>query len=151
LISVGLAWFWLRTSVERHADLSSRPPAEIFEWVFNIAPPAGVRELRVAGYAPFGGDVWMRFRADDVHSVLQALKNNSGKPLAGPDGEYKVDWLIQSPFPESRQRARSVGWEGISRIKAPEYYRFPEPCDSGWNGMIVVDRERKLIFVAAGL
>jgi hypothetical protein len=131
---------------DRFAYLSKSPPAAVFKRVLGIVPPQGVKGIVAAGYAPFNGEGWMRFQADDVNVVLHALKTNPNKPFLGPDEKYN-DWEVQ-PRAEGGEYSRMVGWDGIRHGKNLEYYQFSEKNYSGWGGVVVVDRRRKLFFVA---
>src|SRR5439155_3439256 len=61
---------------DRFAYLSKSPPAAVFKRILGIVPPQGVTGIVAAGYAPFNGEGWMRFQAEDVNVVLHALKRN---------------------------------------------------------------------------
>ena len=138
---------WLRGRIDQFADLSKNPPADAFKRVLGIAPPAGVSEIMLAGYAPFNGDGIMTFRAVDVDAVLSSIKHGPlglQGPLKDDNDIYtSVDW--RSRDPEFRQWLRVVAWERIKHIAKPEYYKFGGT--SGWAGPLAVDRRRKLFFV----
>ena len=42
-----------------------------------------------------------------------------------------------------------VGWEGLLHAKKLEYYDFYSPGYTGWGGVVVVDRGRRLFYVSA--
>jgi hypothetical protein len=136
--------------MDRFSDLSKNPPGAAFRRILGIPPPAGVSEIRVAGYAPFNGDGCMTFRAREVESVLNAIKRGE-RGLRGPGPGYN-DWQTHpekdphiAARPEFQEWLTSVGWERIEHIDKAEHYQFG--TTSGWAGGLVVDRPRKLIFV----
>jgi hypothetical protein len=134
----------------RDFDLSSKPPAEVFQKVFKIAPPAGVKNLRVAGWAALSGEVMMRFEADDVDGVIAALKGNEWAPLYGPSeavqAEMYVDQSLRSPV------RKKIDWPEKSLLMSLPVYGFPEHRgDSGWAGVVLVDKERREFFVVGVL
>jgi hypothetical protein len=126
------------------SDLGAKPPEISFQRVFYMPPPAGVRDLKVAGVAAMSGFAWMRFRVDDVDAVVKAL------PLSGPYKASEIGLPKSQDYDKDFERA--VGWESVHHIKRPEYYGFPNGDGySGWRGTLVVDRQRKLMFVRADL
>jgi hypothetical protein len=128
----------------RNADLGRKPPDKAFTQVFGILPPAGITDLKVAGLSHLSGEVWMRLRVRDVDAVLAEIKQRSPRGLKGPDKDLEVF----PPFPSSREYTGAVGWEALKRVRKPQYYGFPKQFGgSGWGGVIVVDRDRKLLFV----
>jgi hypothetical protein len=143
------AVFRARSAVERWGNLSALPPESVFTRVFGIAPPPGVTGIVAAGHAPFNGEAWLRFEAADVGTVLAALKRIPQKPLAGPEAKFDPnDWRVL-PRGESAAWSRMVGWGSLRHAKKREYYTFHSPGYSGWGGVVVVDRRRKLFFVSA--
>lgn len=136
--TLGLGWLL------RSTDLGAQPPSTSFKQVFGIPPPPGVADLHVAGIANLSGEVWMRFNASNVDAVVEALKANPNKPLAGPDSKYEGVWL--PPTGDSHPFVYAVGWHAIVRVRHPEYYSFPKQFGgSGWAGVVVLDRAQYVL------
>jgi hypothetical protein len=149
LLGVG----WMQRAFARSFDLSAAPPGEAFEKVFAITPPPSIDALKIAGEANLNGVAWMRLHANDVDAALTALKR-SPRGVTGPDKEYNKDFEEQMDVhdPSSPKYKRAVGWEAIKQVQHPESYSFPPLFQgTGWRGVIIVDRRRKLLFVEAQL
>ncbi len=147
-LSLFVAAQWRLAAWRGTWDLAKQPPAAVFERVLGIPPPRGVKEILAAGEQPFNGEVWMRFSADNVSVVVDALRKNRLKPLTGPS-ERNNDWQLRPRNENDRAWSRQVGWEGLKHATKVEYYLFSPPAQSGWGGAIAVDRQRRLFFVAA--
>ena len=145
VLSVG----WSLRSLLHSVDLSSEPTQKVFVQVFDVPPSPSIAAIRVAGYAAMSGEVWMRLQVNDVDAALLDLKH-SKRGLIGPDKDYADSML--PPTPTFQKYMHTVGWEDVKQVKSPEYYAFPQEFGGkGWRGAIVVDRQRKLLFVEAGL
>lgn len=135
----------------RDFDLSSKPPAQVFQQVFKIPPPAGVRELRAVGWAALSGEVLMRFQADDVEKVLSALKANPLMPLYDPapekaQAEMYIDQAARNPH------CSKIGWPERARLLSLPAFGFPERFGgSGWSGVVLVDRRDRTVYVIGQL
>lgn len=95
------------------------------------------------------GDAWMRLHVNDIDAALAEMKRHTAG-LVGPDKQ--MGEAMRPPTLEAQKYTRAVGWDDIQRIKRPEYYAYPPQFNgTGWRADIVVDRERKLLFVEARL
>ncbi|MCW3055192.1 MAG: hypothetical protein JWN14_4362 [Chthonomonadales bacterium] len=149
-----LLWIgWCLWSLERSFDLSTNPPDKAFTKVFAIPPPASADEIKVAGYMTLNGDAWIRLHVNDVDAALVELKR-SRVGVTGPDKEYDKNFEeeMDNHNPSSPMCKHAVGWEELKHVKHPEFYYFPALFNgSGLRGVLVVDRQRKLLFVEAQL
>jgi hypothetical protein len=126
-------------------DLGKEPTKKAFERIFRIPPPSGVHDLKVAGIAHMSGEAGMTFRVADVNSFLKAMLENPATPI---DKEPNLGHQPFFPeYPSSKYRD-AIGWDQIGRLKHREEYGFGT-SNSGWAGVAVADRERKMVFVQA--
>ncbi|MCW3100129.1 MAG: hypothetical protein JWL77_5747 [Chthonomonadaceae bacterium] len=149
-----LLWIgWSLRSLERSFDLSTNPPREAFAKVFSIPPPPSIDDIKIAGYASMNGEAWIRLHVIDVDAALMELKR-SPRGVTGPDKEYDKDFVeeMDAGNPSSPKYMRTVGWEELKQVKHPVSYHFPLLFQgAGWRGVMVLDRQRKLLLVEAQL
>jgi hypothetical protein len=99
------------------------------------------------------GEAWMRLHVTDVDAALTELKR-SPRGVTGLDKEYGKDFVeeMDAGDPSSPKYMRAVWWEELKQAEHPVSYHFPFLFQgTGWRGVIVVDRQRKLLFVEAQL
>ncbi len=147
LLGAGFAGFkWLQWSFWDATDLGHKPPAQVFKEVFHMPVPAGVTKLKIAGISSLSGHVWMRLNVTNVDAVIRAMKRNKALPVDGPTDDPNMlperSWILKSEY------AKAVGWNDVIRLKQPEYYEFPSnTTGTGWTGVLIVDRKRRIIYV----
>jgi hypothetical protein len=138
-------WFWDQT------DLGHQPPSKVYKKVFSADLPPGITQFQAAGISSLSGEVWMKFRVNDVDKALQLIWNNKKRAFSVTDREC--------PFLPSREDvrrskyAKSVNWNTSFSAHAPEYFEFtfPENKSTGWVGTIILDRKQKTFYVHGGL
>ncbi len=128
-------------------NLNRLPPHQAFERVMHMPVPPGVHDLKVSGITSLSGVAFLSFTADDVEATLKALQGNEKLPLGTKDqsvknqldffqGRYYSDYMAQ------------VDWGRITIVQRPEYYPLPKAFHgSGWNGVLVLDREAKQFLI----
>jgi hypothetical protein len=126
-----------------HIDYGALPAAQVYQRVFRRPVPQGVSDLKVAGQGfGQGHQVWMRFQATDQE--INSLARRDEKISASEFCDWVPPALFQSP------EARAVGLDQVLRLSKPEYFHFSSVENGvGWYGVLVVDRERHLVFANA--
>ena len=152
LAVVAALWFgfWLFSVFKglRPTDLSTLPPAKIFPKILNQPLPLGISDVQVAGHSSLSGTVWMKFGATDA--AIKALLSSPKLEVEEPEAE--LQWAMPQQVLED-EKARAVGWEEVLQLRKIESHRFhfAPYRGSGWAGEIVVDRNKNVLYVHAGL
>jgi hypothetical protein len=141
-------WSW---SFSKWQYVENRDPKEVFLQVFHVPPPAGVREIKAAGYQPFNGNLWMVVRTDNVDGLLTAV-GASTKSESAKSGVLSDIQSYDPRTPDERRYAAIAEWGFARHTKRAESHTFPADFGgSEWAGLRVVDRERHVVYVAAEL
>lgn len=137
-------------------DYSAYPAPAVFRSVFGRSAHAGIANLEVAGHGLFQGHlVFMRFRADDpaikslTSHAVRISRRDAQKRLA-PGLLRRPPGKLRGCTDEALRDALTVHWEEVLRARQPEYYEFDASWGGkGWLGVLVVDRDRHLVYVEA--
>ena len=132
----------------RTIDYADQPPAQVFAMVLNQPVPQGVSALRVSGRGfGQGHEVWMRFHA--TNAAIKALLSTPKLEVQEPEAE--LQWTMPRQVLED-EKARAVGWEEVLQLRKIESHQFRfANSNGGWVGEIVVDRDKNVVYVNAGL
>lgn len=144
IIGLVIVILCLKVDLDRRADLGNKSAAFVFRTVLRCGVPTGISNLKIAGTSSMAGEVWIRFRSQNVHAVLTALRNTNGLTTTGP-APSPDDIAMPSVATWSNANDRykdAVGWQAIKSVKKPEYYGYEwSPQGQGWFGIIAVDRQ----------
>lgn len=140
IVAAVVVLYAFRGAVTR--DYSTVPKPQIFQWVWRRPVPAGVTNLRVAGHqGGLSGDVWMRVAAP--RATLRGLVGKNDRWTASDFASWTAP---------AHPDAWKVGWDEVARIHRPAYYEFDASTGgAGWCGAMVVDWERGVLYLRAGL
>jgi hypothetical protein len=144
-----VAWTWLRElPYQNGTNYSAMPPEKAFTAVFGYAPPNGVTNLRAAGHTYIWQQrVWMSF--DATSALLRKLTGGE----EADSGEAAAKLLHQASHVIHHRDGpamRAAGWDEIDSIPRPQIHFFSRsPTESAfsWNGALVIDPQRKRIYV----
>ena len=162
LLAISAAGYALLCLIDMHiasrTDYSKDPPNQVFQMVLEQPPPTGVTVLRVSGRGYLSKQwVWMRLQAKP--ETMDAFLNGfaSRDPRTSQD---LIPYIARNRFVANTryvvQDQKRAGWEDVAQIARPEVYHFAlgPPLDGKqgmlWVGIVIVDRQRNLLFVHAG-
>jgi hypothetical protein len=143
--TVGVWWFF------QPVNYGARPAGRVFQQVFRQPIPQGVSELRIAGHGFCQGhQVWMRFRATKK-ALRQLLPESTERRERLKDG-LRTELGLNYERRLTEDDPRVVGWDKVLRMRSPEAHYFSRTSQgAGWTGLFVLDRDRQLVYVHAGV
>ncbi len=129
-------------------DYGTMLPKQVFQKILNQPMPPGISEVRTAGRSSLSGEVWMKFHA--TNEAIDAVLHSPKLKLQEPEGE--LQFAMPQQVLEDKD-ALAVGWSEALQLKKIESheFRFANLNGSGWVGEIVVDGEKHIVYVHAGL